>query len=181
MLPSCTRVFDPQMELASSVLAAQVAELEAHGVSPEPWVHARHALDASGIDEPDVRAVVEARDLAGLRAIVEGWRSGTRLLPVHDREVLERAMTAYRKSLRVTRLDAVSTLGGGPFSSGRRSGISGITPPPRYPREIWEELARQGRLIACAAASTSCRGVSRSRPGRGTQPCARQARAISPT
>jgi hypothetical protein len=56
-------------------------------------------------------------------------------------------MKAYRKSLKVTRLDAESTIGGGPMSSGRRSRIAGITPPPRYPREVWDELARQGRLV----------------------------------
>ena len=136
------------MELLSSLLAALVGELEAQPGEPGAWVKARHALQAAGVDEPDLVAAIEARDDPGLRAIVDQWRSGERLLPVHDREVLKRAMKAYRKSFKVTRLDAESSLGGGPFSGGRRSGISGITPPSRYPREVWDELARQGRLIA---------------------------------
>lgn len=142
-------MFDPQMELLSSFLVAQVDELEAQAGKPNAWARVRHALDAAGTDEPDLVAAIEAHDAAGLRAIVDQWRSGKRLLPVHDREVLKRAMKAYRKSFKVTRLDAESSLGGGPFSGGRRSGISGITPPSRYPREVWDELARQGRLIAC--------------------------------
>jgi len=141
-----TGMFDPQMHLVSSLMAALVAEGE---TANENWVRARQALVAAQVDEPDLVAALEAHDDTGLRTIVGAWRTGKRLLPVHDREVLKRALKAYRKSFKVTRLDAESTLGGGPFSGGRRSGISGITPPPRYPREVWEELARQGRLIAC--------------------------------
>jgi len=138
-------MFDPQMHLVSSLVVALVAGDEAPN---EAWVHARHALGAAQVEEPDLAAALEARDVDALRAIVEGWHGGKRLLPVHDREVLKRAMKAYRKSFKVTRLDAESTLGGGPFSGGRHSGIAGITPPPRYPHEVWQELARQGRLIA---------------------------------
>jgi len=137
-------MFDPQMHLVMSLVVPLVAE----GEPPdEAWVHARHALGAAQVDEPDLAAALEARDVDALRAIVDGWHSGKRLLPVHDREVLKRAMKAYRKSFKVTRLDAESSLGGGPFSGGRHSGISGITPPARYPRDVWDELARQGRLI----------------------------------
>jgi hypothetical protein len=32
------------------------------------------------------------------------------------------------------------------MSSGRQSGIVGITPPNLYPREVWDELVRVGRL-----------------------------------
>ena len=37
--------------------------------------------------------------------------------------VLKQAMKAFKKRLKLTRLDAESTLGGGPFSGGRSSGI----------------------------------------------------------
>jgi len=59
---------------------------------------------------------------------------------------LKQAMKAFKKRLKLTRLDAESTIGGGPFSSGRGSGIVGIQPPNQYPREIWERLVEQGRL-----------------------------------
>ncbi|MBL8858374.1 MAG: hypothetical protein JNL28_07725 [Planctomycetes bacterium] len=56
-------------------------------------------------------------------------------------------MKAFRKSLKVTRLDAESSINANPMSSGRQSNIVGIVPPARYPREVWDELLRQGRLL----------------------------------
>ena len=59
---------------------------------------------------------------------------------------LKRAMKAFKKRLKLTRLDAESTLGGGPFSGGRGSGIVAIQPPNQYPREVWDKLVELGRL-----------------------------------
>ena len=61
-------------------------------------------------------------------------------------EELKRALKAFKKRLKLTRLDAESKFGVGPMSSGTRSGIVGITPPDQYPRAIWEELVKQGKL-----------------------------------
>lgn len=61
-------------------------------------------------------------------------------------EVLKRAFKAFKKRLKLTRLDQESTLGGGPMSGGRPSGIVAITPPNQYPREVWDALVEQGRL-----------------------------------
>jgi len=133
--------------LLSRSLAALVARLDSDAASPDAWNDARRLLDEAGEDSPELRAAVESRDGAQLRAIVAGWSTGKRLLPAHDRAVLQHAMKAYRKSLKVTRLDAESTIGGGPMSKGRESGIVGITPPSHYPREVWDELVRQGRLL----------------------------------
>ena len=88
-----------------------------------------------------------AQDVDELRSIIEQWFSGKRHLLEHDRAVLKRALKAYRKSLKVTVLAAESSLAGGPMSSGRKSEIVGIRPPDRYPRAVWNELARQGRLL----------------------------------
>jgi hypothetical protein len=33
------------------------------------------------------------------------------------------------------------------MSAGRQSTILGIRPPDRYPRAVWDELVRQGRLV----------------------------------
>jgi len=59
---------------------------------------------------------------------------------------LKRALKAFKKRLKLTRLDHESRLGVGPLSGGRPSGIVAITPPDQYPRKVWETLVEQGRL-----------------------------------
>ena len=147
-------VFDPQMELLSTVLADVVAEAPAPGARACTWADAREALAASGEKAEDISAAVAAEDAPAIRAILEQWLSGKRHLPEHDREVLKRAMKAYRKRFKVTVLDAESSIAGGPMSAGRRSTIVGITPPERYPRAVWDELVRQGRLLSSGRSGT---------------------------
>lgn len=62
------------------------------------------------------------------------------------KEELKRAMKAFKKRLKVTRVDDESRLGHGPMSGGGGSSIVAITPPNQYPKAVWEELVRQGKL-----------------------------------
>lgn len=66
--------------------------------------------------------------------------------PAPTPKELKAAMKAFRKRLKLTCLDDQSRIGVGPMSSGRQSGIVGITPPDQYPEQVWEELVRQGKL-----------------------------------
>ena len=59
---------------------------------------------------------------------------------------LRNALKAFKKRLKLTRLDDESSLGHGPMSSGRSSGVVAITPPHQYPRAVWDQLVAQGRL-----------------------------------
>ncbi len=61
-------------------------------------------------------------------------------------QYLKQALKAFKKRLKLTRLDEESTIGGGPLSGGRDSGIVAIQPPNQYPREVWEKLVEQGKL-----------------------------------
>jgi hypothetical protein len=61
-------------------------------------------------------------------------------------EELKKAYKAFKKRLKVTRLDAESSIAGGPLSGGKRSEIVAITPPHEYPQAVWDELVRQGKL-----------------------------------
>ncbi len=63
-----------------------------------------------------------------------------------SKEELRLAMKAFRKRLKLTRLDDESRMGYGPMSSGQKSGVVAITPPDQFPAAVWQELARQGRL-----------------------------------
>ena len=64
-----------------------------------------------------------------------------------DKLVLKRAMKAFRKRLKLMRLDEESGSSRGTFSSGKVSGVVAIRPPNQFPQEVWDELVRLGRLI----------------------------------
>lgn len=66
--------------------------------------------------------------------------------PTPTAEELKKAYKAFKKRLKLTRLDEESKLGGGAMSSGRRSGIIAIMPPGEFPPAVWEALVRQGKL-----------------------------------
>ena len=140
-------MFDPKMELLISVLEGVLGRLESSPEDAGAWAEAEAALRAAEEEDEDLVLAVECRDAQELRALFDGWMSGERLMCLHDREVLKRAMKAYRKSLKLTVLDAESSIGGGPMSAGRHSDICGIRPPERYPIQVWNELARQKRLV----------------------------------
>ncbi len=61
-------------------------------------------------------------------------------------EECRKAMKAFKKRLKLARLDDESGLGHGPMSSGRSSGIVAIMPPNQYPKAVWDELVARGRL-----------------------------------
>lgn len=62
-------------------------------------------------------------------------------------EQLKSALKAFRKRLKLTRLDDESRLTSrNPMSAGKKSEIAAILPPREFPREVWQELARQGKL-----------------------------------
>ncbi len=62
------------------------------------------------------------------------------------KEELNLALKAFRKRLKLTRLDDESRLGYGPMSGGGKSGVVAIKPPDQFPKAVWEELAKQGKL-----------------------------------
>ncbi len=57
-------------------------------------------------------------------------------------EELKRAYKAFKKRLKLARLDDESGLSPG----SKRSAIQGITPPTGHPLGIWEELVVAGKL-----------------------------------
>jgi len=61
-------------------------------------------------------------------------------------QVLKSAYNAFKKRWKLTRLDYESRIGRGPLSSGQQSAIVGIAAPKEFPRAVWEELVKQGRL-----------------------------------
>jgi hypothetical protein len=60
-------------------------------------------------------------------------------------EELKSALKAFKKRLKLTRLDNESRLSGG-LLSGRAGDIVAISPPNQFPQAVWDELVRQGKL-----------------------------------
>ena len=58
-------------------------------------------------------------------------------------EELKKALKAFKKRLKLMKLDDESGLSRG---GGKKSGITGITPPTGHPPGIWEELVHAGKL-----------------------------------
>lgn len=152
-------MIDPNMELLSTVVLGTIERLSADPEDAGAWEELQAARLVTKDDTPELGAALEERDVAALQSLVEEWHSGKSHFPQCDRDVLKRAMKAFRKSLKVTRLAAESKLGGGPLSGGSDSQVVGVEPPRRYPLAVWMELVRQNRL------ATDGRGTFELPPG----------------
>jgi hypothetical protein len=60
-------------------------------------------------------------------------------------EELKRAYKAFKKRLKLTRLDDESRLGRSPLTGGG-TGIESIVPPREYSKEVWDELVKRGQI-----------------------------------
>jgi hypothetical protein len=60
-------------------------------------------------------------------------------------EILKQAFKAFKKRLKVTQLDADSQLRGRALSGGSTP-IVAMTPPEQFPKAVWDELVKQGKL-----------------------------------
>jgi len=139
---------NPRSELLSTCLSDIVAQLQLGVATDKAWDTATRAFEATREDDDiELFVALDERDLDALRTIVQEWASGKRNLTKHDREVLKRALKAFRKRLKIVQLDSESSVGGGPTSSGKQSSIVGVRAPDQYPQEVWDVLVRQKRLV----------------------------------
>jgi len=115
------------------------------------WKQVYKLLQKTDLPSGRVTGVVGMRDLAGLREMIDQLRAPEEVAAapdadVPDAETCRRAFRAFRKRLKLTRLDEESRLGRGPLSKGSHSGPYAITPPVEWPDAVWQELTRQGKL-----------------------------------
>ena len=111
------------------------------------WLEAERAIgDADADEDADIALPVLERSLPELEALIRSWDEGAGHLSAWDRAVLKRALKAYRKRLKLMRLDDESSGSRNPLSKGDSSGIAGIKPPEQYPAEVWAMLVQQGKL-----------------------------------
>nr|HMQ21228.1 hypothetical protein [Planctomycetota bacterium] len=103
----------------------RVRELAEDGSTAAQFAALLAALRQLGSSDPDLEAALELEDRESLQQFLHEWKTSRRKIPEQDAEVFHRAMKAFRKRLKLMRLDDESSIGGGPMSSGRSSGILG--------------------------------------------------------
>lgn len=131
------------------------------------WDLVGRLLGRMPVDSAEASRVCAARDIDGLDAMISRLERPQAAPPQEtvksadsagvpggsggaapSKEELDKALRAFRKRLKVMRLSEESKLGGRQLTAGRKSEIDGILPPHEFPSEVWQALAREGRLKA---------------------------------
>ena len=117
------------------------------------WKQVYRLLQNTGLPAARVTHVVGTRDVVGLAELIDQLRSPAAAAPppadVPDAETCKRALRAFRKRLAAIRLDDESRISSrSPLSKGSdRAVTAAIIPPSEWPESVWQELARQGKLV----------------------------------
>lgn len=119
--------------LAQELDAASKPSLRRSGAGTEPVVAGLETASAAQPAAPEVRASVSPQ-------------AAPSASQQPSSEQLKHAMKAFRKRLKLTRLDDESRLGSRAMTGGRKSSVVAIMPPREYPQAVWDELVRQGRI-----------------------------------
>lgn len=131
------------------------ASLAKQGVPParagEDWALAGRLLARLSNNTARIDALVQTRDLAALAALLDELegkvaQAASAPQPAFTTEELDRALHAFLKRLKVSRLADESKLGGRYTSGGRKSSIDAMQPPDAFDPAIWPALVRAGKL-----------------------------------
>ena len=131
------------------------ATLSAEKPGPE-WGVIQRLLMKAKSDPSAVGRAVASRDLELIDLLIARIRDPELELPGEEpdiddgveipEEVLRDAMRAYRKRVKLTKLDHESKLARSPLSSGKDADFDAIIPPNQFPPEVWRALVRKGEL-----------------------------------
>lgn len=117
----------------------------------DDWALLGRLLSRLTSDGPRLERLVSSRDHAGVGALleeIEGRHAAAQAAPTpsFSPDELARALKAFLKQLKVSRLADESKLGGRYTSGGRTSNIDAMKPPGDFPDGIWQALVREGKL-----------------------------------
>ncbi len=120
------------------------------------WGAMHKLLLRAKVDPKAIMPLVIARDAAGLQMLARrlhgeiiaelAEKPAIAAAPLADSDTMKSALKAFRKRLKITRLDAESRLGVGPMTGGRSHNIDAIIPPNDFARIVWESLVITGKL-----------------------------------
>ena len=154
----------PQLDLESILqeLESLKPELEKETAGPI-WGQVQRLLVKAKADPSAAAHVVISRDLGVLDQLISELRNPELALANKEAEseaeetedvaevpteTLREAMKAFRKRLKLTKLDHESKLGRNPLTTGKPASFESIIPPHQYPPEVWKALVARGELEA---------------------------------
>lgn len=153
--PSGGRPSTPNPDAVIREIEDQRPTLSAERVGPE-WGVIQRLLVKAGSDTSNVARAVASRDLDLIDHLIAKIKDPSLEMPTEapddaddpdvPEEVLRDAMRAYRKRVKLTKLDHESKLARSPLSSGKDADFDAIIPPNQFPPEVWRALARRGEL-----------------------------------
>ncbi|MEM1072520.1 MAG: hypothetical protein AAGH71_06845 [Planctomycetota bacterium] len=131
-------------------LHADIAEAKDGFKIVDAWALAERLTLRLPVDLDEASRVFKDKDADGLLAIIDRLENPPKKeeaeLPEFHHDDLAAAMRAFKKRLKVIRLNDESKLGGRYTSGGRTSKVDAIEPPGGFDPLIWRALAASGRL-----------------------------------
>ncbi len=122
------------------------------------WGQLHKHLVKAGADPKEIMPIVMGRDLEALSHLIarlkgeeaapEPADTEQATLPEIPDETKRAAMKAFRRRMKLVRLDHESKLGVGPMTSGKKADFDSILPPREFEDIVWKVLAAEGHLKA---------------------------------
>ena len=146
-----------QSEAVLVGLQAKADEIsQSQGETPGAvWGAIHQLLLKTDTDSSEAASIIASRDIDGLHRAIRKLR-GLEVEPANDKpkkvaaeiphETLRTALRAFRKRMKLIRLDHESKLGVGPMSSGKKADFDAILPPNDFSRAVWQALVAKGKL-----------------------------------
>jgi hypothetical protein len=160
-MPAAPKPSDEAIAADLEAHLRQIEGLDAKSAGPI-WGAVQHALMKAKVDRKEVLRIVATRDAAGLARLVESLRGGAPAASAPaapgaaaspgaasaavSPDEMKKAMRAFRRRLKLVRLDHESRLGVGPMTGGHKADFDAILAPREFPPEVWAALVAAGQL-----------------------------------
>ena len=131
------------------------AIVEAGPAAGRLWGELQKALKAAGLETKRIPGIIMGRSIELLEDVIHELRGDAvpqpppgQAPPPQDipHEVKRKAMKAFRRRMKLMRLDHESKLGRSPLTGGKAAAFESILPPQGFPEAVWPALAHDGHL-----------------------------------
>lgn len=132
----------------------------------DAWILAERLLVRVPVNTNEASRVLKERDIDGFDALVSRLENPQAAQPTpkpaggdssaassgddtteFSHDDIAAAVRAFKKRLKLVRLNDESKLGGRQLSGGKKSEVDAIMPPTEFDPRIWEVLVKEGRLV----------------------------------